>query len=143
MTSETPPPFPAAVLSARGIRQLLGDERPGDPSADQTPDQVAQHYRNAKEGETAVIRETYANRLWFVVTTITGTNPKAGRLYLADAPKSGHGGRAFYAKSGKNCFSPKGQSSLVIPTEAVLEHAKRYPHQDLGEGFHIPPPARP
>ncbi|GAB9179499.1 hypothetical protein [Bradyrhizobium diazoefficiens] len=137
MTDDTKKKIPLATVSSRGLRAGFGRARPGDPSATQTQEQIAEHYRNAKEGDVAVIRETYATRLWFIVTKITGTNPKAGRVYLEHAPSSGYGGRAFYMKSGRNCFAPKGQSSLVMPTQDVLEHAEKFPADRLGENIEI------
>jgi hypothetical protein len=123
---------PEAVLSSRGLRARFGGSRPG-----QTHEQIADYYRNVKEGDVAVIRETYARRLWFIVTTIDGKNPKLGRVYLKDAPSSGYSGFAFYMKSGKNYQAPKGQCSIVVPTPEVLEHAAKYLPKDLGESYDI------
>jgi hypothetical protein len=109
-----------------------GYQRPGDPSADQTRVQIADYYREAKEGDPAVIRETYAGRLWFIVTTVTNSNPKSGRVYLKDTPQSGYANNGFYMKSGKSCFAPTGQSSIVMPTPEVLEHAAKHPHKKFG-----------
>jgi hypothetical protein len=128
---------PEAIVSSRGLRALFGNERPSDPSGSQTEEQIATYYRNAKAGDVAVIRETYARRLWFIVTAIEDVNPKRGRIYLKDAPGSGYGGTAFYAKSGKNCYAPKGQASLVAPTAEVLAHAEQFPHDKLGQSFDI------
>jgi hypothetical protein len=131
---------PEVLVSTRGLRALFGNSRPGHPSGSQTEEQIANYYRNAKEGNVAVIRETYARHLWFKVTSVDGLNPKRGRIYLKDAPSSGYGGTAFYIKSGKNCFSPKGQSSLVVPTPEVLAHAEKFPHGKFGESFDLPLP---
>lgn len=109
------PKLPEAIVSSRGLRALFGNSRPGDPSAGQAQEQIASYYRNAKVGDVAVIRETYARHLWFVVTTVDGANPKIGRVYLKDAPKSGYGGVAFYMKSGKNCYSPRGRPQWSCP----------------------------
>jgi hypothetical protein len=130
--------FPSAIVSSQGLRSLFGNARPGDPSSSQIESEIASYYRNVTEGDVAIIRETYARRLWFIVSKITGTNPKLGRVYLEDAPKSGYGGTAFYMKSGKNSFAPKGQASLVVPTPEVLEHARQYPEGDFGQSFDIP-----
>ena len=119
--------LPLAVLSARGMRSLMGNERPGDPSAEQSQDDIANYYRNASEGDAAVIRETYARRLWFIATKIVGKNPRFGRVYLAHEPHPGYGGVAFHIKSGRNYAAPKGQSSLVMPTPEVLQHAEKFP----------------
>jgi hypothetical protein len=128
--------FPSALVSSRGLRALFGNARPNDPSSSQTEQEIANYYRNVKQGDVAVIRETYARRLWFIITRISGTNPKLGRVYLDVAPRSGYGGTAFYAKSGKNCVAPKGQASLVVPTPEVLAHAKQY--FDRGQHIDIP-----
>jgi|SRR5215203_2762021 len=130
--------FPSAIVSSQGLRLLFGNARPGDPSGSQTEHEIASYYRNAKAGDAAVIRQTYARRLWFIVSKISGTNPKRGRVYLEDAPGSGYGGKAFYMKSGKNCFAPNGQASLVVPTPEVLAHAGQYPARDFGQSFDIP-----
>lgn len=129
--------FPSAIVSSQGLRSLFGNARPGDPSGSQTEHEIASYYRNVKEGDIAVIRETYARRLWFIVSKVTGTNPKLGRVYLEDEPRSGYGGTAFYMKSGKNYKAPKGQASLVVPTPEVLAHAEQYPERDLGQSFDI------
>ena len=54
-----------------------------------------------------------ANHLEYTMTTIEGVNPKTGRVYV-NATRSG---AAFYAKSGKNCFTRKAKSpSSCRPT---------------------------
>ncbi|WP_454642882.1 hypothetical protein [Bradyrhizobium liaoningense] len=128
--------MPSAILRGRGLRLLFGDQWPGDPSANQTEEQIREYYTGANEGDVAVIRQTYANRLFFIVSKVTGKNGK-GRVYLADEPASGYGGCAFWIKSGKNCFSPKGQARLVVPTPEVLAHAERYPAKDFGMRLEI------
>jgi hypothetical protein len=75
-----------------------------DPSTGQSPEQITAYYRNAKPGDVAVIRETQYGMLRFIVTTIKDVNPRRGRVYLAQ--EASWGGCAFYAKSGKNCWSP-------------------------------------
>jgi hypothetical protein len=44
------------------------------------------------------------------------------------------GGAAFYAKSGKSCFYPGGQSNLVVPTKEVLAWSTDYPRGVLLSG---------
>jgi hypothetical protein len=63
---------------------------------------------------------TYGNAamLGFIPTTIT-VNPKLGRVYTAE--EAPFGGKAWYAKSGKNCYSPTGQARLVVPTPQLVE----------------------
>ncbi|WFU34877.1 hypothetical protein QA635_10960 [Bradyrhizobium brasilense] len=104
--------------------------RRDDPSAVQAQEEIANYYQNAKEGDVAAIRETYAGKLWFIVTTVVGS--KSGRIYMKDAPLSGYSGPAFYIKSGKNCRAPKGQCSVVKPTPEVLAHAEKHPPTNLG-----------
>jgi hypothetical protein len=128
MTDETKP-MPLAVLSARGLRNVFGAKRPGDPSNEQTQEQIAEYYRNAKEGDLAVIRETFGSSLTFKVTKVTGSNPRLGRVYVNE--HTAYGGLAYYVKTGKNCRAPKGQTSLVVPTETVLEHARRHPNGEI------------
>jgi hypothetical protein len=53
-----------------------------------------------------------------VVDKIAEGSPKRGRIYLEHGED--YGGKAYYAKNGKSCFQPKGQSHLVVPTESVL-----------------------
>jgi hypothetical protein len=128
--------MPSAILRGRGLRLLFGGRWPGDPSVDQTEEQIRKYYTSANEGDVAVIRQTYANHLFFIVSKVTGKNGK-GRVYLADEPASGYGGCAFWIKSGKNCFSPKGQARLVVPTPEVLTHAEQYPAKDFGMRLEI------
>jgi hypothetical protein len=96
-----------------------------DPSADQTPEQITSYYRGVQIGDAAAIRQTQFGYLRFKITTIDGVNTKAGRVYLADA--ADWGGVAFFVKSGKNCFSPSGQSRLVIPTPEISAWIEQHP----------------
>jgi hypothetical protein len=92
-----------------------------DPSASQTPTEIEAFYRNVKEGDPALIRDTYGagGMLSFIQTIITRTNPKLGRVYTAECAP--FGGKAWYAKSGKNCYSPTGQASFVVPAPELVE----------------------
>jgi hypothetical protein len=96
----------------------------GDPSNTQAADTISAHYRRAKVGDTAVIRETYGGFLSFRLTKIEAI--KGPRVYLADGAP--FGGTAFYLKSGKNCQSPTGQAHLVIPTRPVVDFAATNPN---------------
>jgi hypothetical protein len=58
-----------------------------DPSNTQTADPISVHYRNAKVGDIAVIRETYGGFLNFLLTEIDAI--KGPRVYLADEPLYG------------------------------------------------------
>lgn len=95
------------------------------PCDSQTPEEIEAYYRNVEVGSPACVRETHGGILNYYLTEVEGLNPKRGRVYLKV-----HGG--FYAKSGKNCFEPTGQCRLVIPTDAVREHAATYPPRSSG-----------
>lgn len=104
-----------------------GDEVRGrkvSPCAYQTAEDIAAYYKAADVGAVAVVRNTQYHMLEYIVTEIEGMNPRLGRVYV-------RGAGAFYAKSGRNCFHPKGQTSLVVPTDAVLEWARAHPRGDL------------
>lgn len=94
------------------------------PCAHQTEADIANYYRSAKVGDVAVVRETQAHLLVYSVTTVEGLNPSRGRVYVKQ-----HG--AFYMKSGKNCFHPKGQTTLVAPTEDILKWAVEHPQGEF------------
>jgi hypothetical protein len=94
-----------------------------DPSRDQTPDQIEGYLRSREVGDTVAIRSTQNHMLDFHVAEVTGI--KRGRLYTDNAGSTG--GLAWHLKSGKNCFHPKGQSTLVIPTDAVRAFIERHP----------------
>lgn len=94
------------------------------PCAHQTETDIANYYRNAKVGDIAIVRETQYHLLVYSVTEVEGLNPQRGRVYVKQ-----HG--AFYMKSGKNCFHPKGQTTLVAPTEDVLKWAAEHPRGDF------------
>lgn len=63
----------------------------------------------------------------FSVTEIEGRKPELGRVYI-----QGHG--AFYVKHGRNCFHPKGQTTLVLPDEATLAWARAHPMGEMMGG---------
>jgi hypothetical protein len=68
-----------------------------------------------------------------LITEIEGRNPRTGRVYV-----KGFG--AFYMKSGKNCFHPKGQTTVVLPTEPVRQWAAANPS---GKSFIFSPSTLP
>jgi hypothetical protein len=96
-----------------------------DPSANQSAEEISAYYTAAKEGDKAAIRETQYRQLRFIITEIDNVNPRLGRLYVKQG--SDFGGSAFYRKTGKSCFIPKGQTSLVIPTPEVLRWVEANP----------------
>ncbi|KRB50699.1 hypothetical protein ASE04_12245 [Rhizobium sp. Root708] len=95
------------------------------PCALQTQADIETYYRNAETGSIAVVRQTQHHMLGYSVTEIDGTNPKKGRTYIKQFG-------AFYMKSGKNCFHPKGQRTLVVPTPEVLAWADKHPRGEFG-----------
>lgn len=95
-----------------------------DPTNSQTAEQVETYHRNVKPGDVAVIRCTQGNILEFKVDKIAEGSPNRGRIYLEQGDP--YGGRAWYAKNGKSCFHPKGQSNLVVPTEEVMAWIKEH-----------------
>jgi hypothetical protein len=103
-----------------------------DPSLGQTTNQIEAYYRAVKPGDQAAVRQTQHHHLEFLITTISDINPKRGRVYLTQGAT--WGGAAFYAKSGKSCFYPNGQSRLVVPTEEVLGWSTDYPDGVLLSG---------
>lgn len=95
------------------------------PCVDQTTDEIAVYYRAAKAGDAAVVRQTQGHVLQYAITAVEGTNPARGQIYIGQFG-------AFYTKHGKNCFEPKGQSSLVVPTPEVLAWAEEHPRGEVG-----------
>jgi hypothetical protein len=90
------------------------------PCAYQTAAEIEAYYRGASIGAVAVVRQTQNHMLVYAVTEIEGVNPARGRTYVKQ-----YG--AFYMKSGANCFHPKGQTTLVVPTADVLKWAAEHP----------------
>ena len=99
------------------------------PCVDQTEDEIGAYYRAAKEKDRAVVRQTQGHMLIYKLTEIEGINRSRGRVYVRQFG-------AFYSKHGKNCFHPKGQTSLVVPTAEVLSWAEQHPHGEFGYSCH-------
>ena len=71
---------------------------------------------NASPGFIVVVRTTQGGIWEYRLDKITAVNdPTKGRIHLQQAG-------SFYF-SGKNCFHPKGQTHLLIPTDEVLRAA--------------------
>jgi hypothetical protein len=92
-------------------------EQPKSPCCEQTREEIENYYRHAPVGSAAAVRHTQHGFLRYDITDIEGRNPQRGRVYIRD-----HG--AFYMEHGKNCYHPKGKTSLVVPTDAVIAWAK-------------------
>lgn len=98
--------------------------RPLLPCVDQTEEDISVYYRAAVEGDIAVVRLGYGGMTTYFVGKITGKNPRVGRVYV----DCRHGcGSAFYMKHGRNCYHPKGQTNLIVPTPEVLSWAAEHP----------------
>lgn len=88
------------------------------------------HLRALKVGDPVAIRHTQGNRLVFVITEVVGV--ASGRIETKDASFNGY--TRWYAKSGKNCMNPTGQSNLVEATPEVRAWAEKY--GALGHGWY-------
>ena len=82
------------------------------PCINQTREDIEAYYRHVKAGDKAVVRQTQGHLLQYKLTEIEGTKPTSGRVYVRN-----YG--AFYMKSGANCFHPKGQTTLVVPSPEI------------------------
>ncbi|MCZ0734510.1 hypothetical protein [Phreatobacter sp. AB_2022a] len=122
----------------------MANPRPLLPCVDQTEDDISAYYRAAAEGDVAVVRQGYGGMTTYFVGKITGKNARAGRVYV-DCRHGG--GSAFYMKHGRNCFHPKGQTDLIVPTPEVLAWAAEHPQGSFDFATfrgpeHGPAPAR-
>jgi hypothetical protein len=115
------------------IREAIAEHRrqqPKSPCYEQTPEEIENYYRHMPEGSPAAVRHTQGGMLRYDIADIEGRKPRSGRIYIR-----GHG--AFYMKSGANCFAPTGQTSLVVPTEAVIAWANEtLPWEASGYAVH-------
>lgn len=103
------------------------------PESKMDPSEIPEVYRRLqavlrtlKPGDPVAIRHTQGGLLVFVITEVVGV--VKGRIETKDA--SFYGFNRWYAKSGKNCMNPKGQSSLVEATPEVRAWAAE--HGSLG-----------
>jgi hypothetical protein len=120
-------------ILTRGVTRRPDVNDLDDPSATQTDDEISDYFQNVKIGDQAAIRDTQNRWLRFTITTIDNIKPERGRLYVT--PGSLEGGSAYYRKTGKSCLIPRGQISLVIPTEAVLAWIGEHPGGVLAGPF--------
>ena len=92
------------------------------PCDGQTREEIEAWIReNETIGLQVVIRSCYGGFYNYKLAEIERIG-KRGQITLNKAGDSG-GGANFY-RSGKNCFHPKGQTKLVMPTEASLAACK-------------------
>lgn len=91
------------------------------PCINQTREDIEAYYRKVQVGDKAVVRRTQGHLLQYSLTEIEGMKPERGRVYV-------RGFGAFYMKSGANCFHPKGQTTLVVPSPEIEAWVKENPH---------------
>ena len=87
------------------------------PCSDQNEEATSQWMMaNARAGLIVIVRTTQGGIWEYRLDEITAVNePTKGRIYLRQAG-------SFYF-NGKNCHHPKGQTRLLVPTDAVLRAA--------------------
>jgi len=73
---------------------------------------------NVKIGASVAVRNTQAGLLHYVPAKVVRLARGRFEIEPEEAYGLGTGGNAFYY-SGKNCWHPKGQTRLVIPTNEV------------------------
>lgn len=88
------------------------------PCADQTAEQVESYYRGVAPGDPVCVRETQYGILRYYMTTVERIGHQ-GRIYPV-------GFHSFWPK-GANCWEPKGQCKLVVPTQEVRQYAEAHP----------------
>ena len=87
------------------------------PCDGQTREEIEAWIReNETIGLQVVIRSCYGGFYNYKLAVIERIG-KTGQLTLS---KAGNSGGANFNRSGKNCRYPKGQTKLVMPTEATL-----------------------
>ncbi|ATU95418.1 hypothetical protein B5P45_22145 [Phyllobacterium zundukense] len=86
---------------------------PLSPCVDQTIIDIESYYRNQPEGAPAAVRQTQGGMLVYALSTIQLRRTSSGRI---NVPGFGD----FTMKSGVNCYHPKSQTTLVVPTDEVV-----------------------
>lgn len=103
----------------RNPRPAYVDDRQPSPCFNQNEEQIKAWLRaNVKMGTEVAVRETQGHVLRYTIAPVN---------YLGKG-RFGVGSFGSFYYSGKNCYYPKGQTRLVIPTDAVREFAQRHPH---------------
>jgi len=96
-----------------------------DPISGQTETSIALYISSCVAGSDIAICDSQGMGVRYLICKVEGVNPSIGRIYTDIS--GGQGGKAWYRKTGKNCFHPKGRSRLVEPTEAVRRFTRLYP----------------
>lgn len=87
-----------------------------------TGDSVRQYIEDKplQKGDLMVIASSFGGMWQYQLATVEeAASGKQKRVILSHAPA--YGGKSFY-RTGKNCFSPKGQSMMIPPTHLVLQY---------------------
>lgn len=99
---------------------LPGRPKIEDPATGQGLAEIEEYLRSVNPGDEVAIRNSQGGFLQYRITVVTSARPGKGRLYTQHA--AAYGGVAWYMKSGRNCYSPNGQSQLFIPTDAIRDY---------------------
>lgn len=137
MTKMPLPPLRRVSEATQKTIEALKEHRkanptPLSPCVGQTVADIESYYRNQPEGALAVVRQTQGGMLLYTLSTIELRRTRSGRI---NVPGFGD----FTMKSGVNCYYPKGQTTLVVPTDEVVAWAKEHPRGELGYSIY---PAR-
>ena len=111
---------------------------PNTPCADQTATDVEQWLgASVREGLEVVIRETQYGLLKYRLARVVRLGK--GRFDVAPVQSDGTvaGTTQSFYRTGKNCWEPKGQTRLVMPTAAVVAACAECSNND---GFMRGPP---
>ena len=109
-----PPQCRVPEASKKAIEALKENRKanppPLSPCVDQTVIDNESYYRNQPEGAPAAVRQTQGGMLVYTLSTIRLRRTQSGRI---NVPGFGD----FTTKSGVNCYDPKSQTTLVVPTD--------------------------
>ena len=90
------------------------------PCFGQTNDEIKTWLKeNVKVGETVVVRNTQGGFLQYAAAKVVRIGKGRFEVDTLGEGNLSSAGTSFYY-SGKNCWEPKGQTRLVIPTAQVL-----------------------
>ncbi len=92
------------------------------PTFGWTPDSIQEYIETKplKRGDLMIIYNGQGGFHHYMLAKVE--NPDSGRQRCVILSKAGHsGGTAFY-RTGKNQFSPKGQSFMLPPVPSLMEH---------------------
>ena len=91
------------------------------PCYEQTEEQVEIWLRtNVQIGTSVAVRNTQGGLLHYLPAKVVRLGRGRFEIQLDERYGIGTGGSTFYY-SGKNCWHPKGQTRLVIPSREVVD----------------------